>query len=174
MFSEQFDLAIGPGPRVYFDLDLVIKSNIDDIVNHNNGTLTLIHAVWREEHDRSLPNFHHMFNSSCMTWESPNTRALWEHLMQDPEMFMTKYSWGMDSFLSYESPKIPYDIQYFPPLKFYSFLYGVNFKENFKYDPDGSYKPSKFTMIADSIPIVLLNGPTQPEDYKHFRRFYED
>lgn len=174
MFSEHFDRVIPEGPRVYFDLDLIIKTNIDDIVNYNNEELTLIHAEWRKEHPIGPPIWHHRFNSSCITWRSPNTRCLWEHLQKDPESFMMKYHWGMDSFMFYEHIKAGTKIHYFPTRKFYSYLYGVNTEEHFEKDPGrGAYRESLFRDIVKNIPIVLLNGPTDKSHYESFREFYE-
>jgi len=68
LFSQYVDQYLTNGDRVFFDLDIVIKSNIDDIVTNNQGDLTLIHSVWRKEYRRGFPIWHHMFNSSCMTW----------------------------------------------------------------------------------------------------------
>lgn len=173
MFSEEFDKLVPEGARVYFDLDLIIKSNIDDIVNDNKGELTLIRPKWRLEHERGPPIWHHMFNSSCMTWTSPNTRCLWEHLQKDPEMFMTKYYWGMDSFMSYEHINAGTKIHYFQDRKFYSYLWGVDSEEHFAKDPEeGSYRESVFKYITDDVPIILLNGPTEQGQYDQFSRFY--
>jgi hypothetical protein len=175
MFSEEFDRAIPQGPRVYFDLDLIIKSNIDDIVNNNKGELTLIRPDWRLEHQKGPPIWHHMFNSSCMTWTSPNTRCLWEHLQKDPEMFMVKYYWGMDSYMSYEHAPAGTNIHYFPALKFYSYLYGLDIALQYERDPiEGAWAPDRFKHITDNIPIVLLNGPTTSREYARFKEFYED
>jgi hypothetical protein len=175
LFSEKFDRVIPEGPRVYFDLDLIIKSNIDDIVNDNKGELTLIRPVWRSEHRRGPPIWHHMFNSSCMTWTSPNTRCLWEHLQKDPEMFMAKYYWGMDSYMSYEHQSAGTNIHYFPALKFYSYLYGLDINVQLQCDPiEGAWAPSRFKHITDNIPFILLNGPTTVRDYQKFKQFYED
>ena len=174
MFSEHFDKQLPPGQRVFFDLDLIIKMNIDHVVTYQKGDLTLIDAQWREKHPHGYPSFHHPFNSSCMTWSSPNTRSIWNHVSEDPEKFMAKYYWGMDSFMFYEKDNINVDIQYFPHRQFYSFMYGVDFEENHIHDPiHNGYRPSKFVDIVKKIPVVLFNGPTKPEDYlKMFDEFY--
>ena len=174
LFSEQVDKQLPEGPRVFFDLDLVIKSNIDDVISYNKGHLSVIDAEWRKKYDYGFPTFHHPFNSSCMTWQSPQTRPLWDHLMSDPEMFMNKYHWGMDSFMFYEKDKISVEIGYFPHRRFYSYLYGVDNAENKIHDPvSEGYRPSKFIDIVKSIPVVLLNGPTTHEDYMRvFKRHY--
>lgn len=174
LFSEWMDTQLPSGPRVYFDLDLIIKQNVDDIVSFNKKHLSVIYAAWRKEHRRGFPIFHHPFNSSCMTWQTPHTRPIWEHLITDPEFFMNKYHWGMDSFLSYEKENIGVQIEHFPERKFYSFLYGVDHFENTVFEPQThAYRPSKFVEVIKKIPIVLLNGPTTIEDYnKEYKRHY--
>lgn len=174
MFSPSFDEQLMPGKRLYFDIDLVIKFNIDDVIASASGDLTLIDAVWREKFPPGFPIWHHPFNSSCMIWDtSPKTTSIWNHLLQDPEMFMCKYYWGMDSFLFYEKEQIGIDIQYFPVRKFYSHLYGVDFSENAIHEPiTKGYRPSKFVDVIQKIPVVLLNGPTTKKDYESYKQFY--
>lgn len=173
LFSEQINRQLPPGNRIYFDLDLVIKKNIDDIVLYRRGDLTLIDAEWRVKFDYGFPVFHHPFNSSCMTWSDNSPQKIWEHVEKDPEFFMTKYRWGMDSFMFYEHNNAGVEIQYFPSRKFYSFLYGVDTAENAVYDPiELAYRESKLRNITSSIPVVLFNGPTTPSHYYHFFNHY--
>ena len=174
MFSPAFDQHLLPGKRVYFDVDLVIKFNIDDIIESAKGDLTLIDAVWREKFAPGFPVWHHPFNSSCMVWEkSEKTIAIWDHIIKDPEMFMSKYHWGMDSFLFYEKEAIGVDIKYFPARKFYSHMFGIDHSENKIHDPVlGGYRPSKFINVVDKIPVVLLNGPTTKKDYESYKQYY--
>lgn len=174
MFSPWFDQQLLPGKRLYFDIDLIIKFNIDDVIDSATGDLTLIDAVWREKFPPGFPIWHHPFNSSCMVWEtSPKTISIWDHLMCDPEMFMCKYYWGMDSFLYYEKEKIGIDVGYFPIRKFYSHMYGVDFSENVIHEPiTMAYRPSKFIDVVKNIPIVLLNGPTTRDQYEQYKQYY--
>jgi hypothetical protein len=175
LFSKFIDEQLPSCPRIYFDLDIVIKGCIDSILFEQND-LTVIDAEWRPKHPYGFPIFHHPFNSSCMLWQAPRTRAIWEYLMKDPEMFMNKYHWGMDSFMFYEKENINVNIGYFPVRKFYSFLYGVDYEENVLYDPVAKgYRPSKFVEIANTIPVVLLNGPTTIDDYQRvYQKHYAD
>ena len=151
MFCEWFDNQLPDCTRVYFDLDIVIKDNIDHVLECDNKDLTLIDAEWREKHSWGFPMFHHHFNSSCMVWQTPNTRAIWDHFIKDPEFFMNKYRWGMDSFLFYEYKNAGVTINTFPSRLFYSFMYGVDFMENILHDPEiQGYRPSKFVHIVNS------------------------
>ena len=181
LFSNHVNNAIPTGQRVFFDLDLIIKGNIDHIVTFNNGDLTLIDAVWRPRfphpsYPEGFPIFHHPFNSSCMTWKNDNVLKIWNHVCTDPEFFQTKYHWGMDAFMYYEKETIGVNIGYFQPRLFYSFMYGVDCAENFLHDPEyEGYRPSKWAHITKKIPVVLFNGPTKPEDYlRMFKNHYGD
>lgn len=175
LFSPEFNSLIPDGERLYFDLDVVIKKNIDDIAIFKKGDLTLIDAEWRFKHEYGFPVFHHPFNSSCMTWSDNTPQKLWEHVKKDPEFFMTKYRWGMDSFLFYEKQNAGVNIEHFPSRKFYSYIFGVDITENSLYDPtEFSYRESKLRHITDHIPVILLNGPTTPEQYTYvFNKHYK-
>lgn len=181
LFSKHINNILPPGQRVFFDLDVVIKGNIDHIVNFNNGDMTLIDAVWRPRFPdprfpEGFPIFHHPFNSSCMTWRNHDVKKLWDHVCKDPEFFQTKYHWGMDSFMYYEKEQAGVNIGYFPPRQFYSFMYGVDYSENFLHDPElEGYRPSMWKEVTKKIPVVLFNGPTRPESYERtFKKFYGD
>ncbi len=175
LFSKEINDLLPDGDRVYFDLDLVIKKNIDDIVTFKQGDLTLIDAEWRGKRDLGFPVFHHTFNSSCMTWSGNSPQKIWEFVNKDIEFFITKYRWGMDSFLFYEKQNINVDITHFLPRKFYSYLYGVDIAENLLIDPIKlSYYQSKLRHIAENIPVVLFNGPTTPKQYTDiFNKYYK-
>lgn len=176
LFSREFDKQIPPGPRVFFDLDLIIKTNVDHIVTNNKNDITLIRAEWRPEDPRDTMDFCHMFNSSCMTWNT-NKRTLnvWEHYIQDPERYTFLYEMGMDPFLSYEQNNIGVRINFFPRYTFYSHLSGVSFNDNLEKSGDGDiYIEADHRDVIELIPIVLLNGPTTHDQYESFSKFYED
>jgi len=176
LFSKQVNDQLPRGDRIFFDLDIVIKHDINDIATFNHNELTLIEAEWRQKWDYGFPVFHHPFNSSCMTWQENKPQKIWEFVSKDPESYMNKYRWGMDSFLFYEKENINVNIGYFPTRKFYSFLYGVDFEENALYDPvQKAYRESKFVETVKKIPVILFNGPTLPEHYiHHFQKYYAD
>lgn len=175
LFSEYVDSYLTDGDRLYLDLDMVIKDNIDHVVNNNVGELTLIRSSWRKEHRRGFPIWNHMFNSSCMTWRSPHTRPLWEHFIKDVEFYTMKYHWGMDCFLSYEKENAGVNIHFFPERIFYSFLYGIDYEEEkWSHETFGTSFTIIYPRSTDSIPIVLFNGNTKPHHYERFKQYYED
>jgi len=174
LFSRFVDQYLTDGPRLYFDVDLIIKRNINFLLHCNKKELTLIRASWKKEYKRGLPIFHHMFNSSCMLWEAPYTRNIWEHFIKDPELYTLIYHWGMDSFLSYEHEKIKSKIHFFPERIFMSLQYGgIDFHEQQyylnKYNKNfGSMHPH----IKNNISIVLLNGDDTENQYPNFKIYY--
>ena len=176
LFSSYIDYYLCEGPRVFFDLDLLIRKNIDHIVNDNKGELTLIRSTWREEYERGFPIFHHMFNSSCMTWKAPHTRKIWEHFIRDPEHFTCRYHWGMDAFLSYEKENIDANIHFFPEREFVSFLGGgVDFFEQKYYEK--RYKRNHISIrpeVIENASVMLLNNDSTQLHYKHYQKFYVD
>lgn len=176
LFSDEIENYLPQNPRVYFDLDLIVKSNIDDILNNHTHNLTLIDAEWRRKHDYGFPTFHHPYNSSCMRWNKGEMQSIWRLFIQNPEYYMNKYHWGMDSFMFYEHKNAGVKIGYFPHRKFYSFLYGVDYAENIIHDPIlHGYKPSRFVDVVDKIPVVLLNGPVNNTEYlKMYKKIYGD
>lgn len=176
LFSPEVDYHLCDGPRVYFDLDLLIRKNIDHIVNNNRGDLSLIRSAWRKEHKRGLPMLHHMFNSSCMTWKSPHTRKIWDHFIKDPEYFTIKYHWGMDSFLSYEQENMGIDIHFFPEREFMSLIHGgVDYHEQDYYMRHYQMNHVKARPeIFEKVSIMLLNGDVTQIHYKHHKQFYLD
>ena len=114
----------------------------------------------------------HMFNSSCMTWESSHTYKIWDYYKQNTDLFTVKYHLGMDSFLSYEKEAMDLPIHHFPKYTFYSFLWGVDYNDNFKKSDCEDYIEADHKDVIDKIPVVLLNGPTTLEDYQQFKQYY--
>lgn len=182
IFSKDFNQQIPPGPRVFFDLDLVIKSNIDHIVNNNQKHITLIFGAWfapfdllRHSNIKLTSHFYHNFNSSCMTWESDYTENVWEHFLSNMDVFRYKYWSGMDSFLYWERQNFNTPVYTFPKNTFYSFYYGVDYFKNKQLCKSEKFDPKMFKHITEKIPVILFNGPTTYNQYKqNFNEFYSD
>lgn len=189
LFSKEVDQYLDPGLRLYFDVDLIIKHNIDHLLSCDTDGLTLIRASWREElpQGKYCPDcfnkiqgysHHHQLNSSCMIWESPNTRCIWEHFIKNSDYFTLAFPLGMDSFLNYETTNAGSKIAFFPERSFWSHDYGVDHYERkaiLRKNKHASYFAfeEQNRSAVDRIPIVLLNGPNTAQIYKHYREFYE-
>jgi len=172
LFSKEFDSQIPPGPRIFFDLDLIIKTNIDHVVSYNKGHISLIYSYWRHDYKRGDEKMWHMFNSSCMTWQPGYIHDIWDYYEYNIDMFTLRYHLGMDSFLSYEQKNIGCSIDFFPKHTFYSFLWGVDYDDNFRKSDCEDYIEKDHKDVTDVIPIVLLNGPTTFDDYQQFKQYY--
>lgn len=179
LFSEYVDSFLDGEKRVFFDLDIIIRENIDHIVETHNRDLTIIHAKWRDYSRQYFPFFEHPYNSSCLIWmPTAASRRVWEYFSKDPEAFMTKHHGGMDFFLYYEYKNMRIAIEYFPPMMFYSLKAGVDIEMNAAYDPYNpkfkGYSPTRMEHITKKIPVVLLNGNTTEADYRSFSQYYSD
>ena len=76
------------GQNLYFDLDLVIKGPVPDLLRSD---FTLLHAWWRAPEHTPL-------NSSVISWHGDQSH-IYDKFMKDPEYYMLKYNRGIDQFL---------------------------------------------------------------------------
>lgn len=145
----------------FFDLDVVIKTNIDRLFDKPTPNLRVISSNWKEfiPTDIGWPLYDHKINSSCMLWKPSAEHRIWDKFSSNPSFFMRKYHRGMDAYLSYEHNIIgglPEDM-------FYSFLYGIDLKHKRSY-PTHQYELE----VIKKTPIALFNGPTTDQDVEDF------
>jgi hypothetical protein len=163
LLSDEFALKINNNPTFFFDLDIVIKKNIDGFINRSKETSTFktINAVWKSLRRKDIepPYLDHTINSSCMFWIPGTTNHLWSSFIENKQAFLKKYWRGMDGFLFYEH-KIRGGL---PEDCFYSFLYDIDRKVKRIMS-----SPEEYEVYKDSVPIVLFNGPTTQEDIDDF------
>ena len=76
------------GQNLYFDLDLVIKGPVPDLLRSD---FTLLHAWWRAPEHTPL-------NSSVISWHGDQSH-IYSKFKEDPEYYMLKYNRGIDQFL---------------------------------------------------------------------------
>jgi hypothetical protein len=171
LLSSDMSRVIDDEPRLYFDLDIVIKHNIDKLLEFKSNTLAVIKCVWKDTHFNNMgyPNFDHDINSSCMMWEKGKAEHIWDHFYRDPEFFMMKYKNGMDPYLYYEH-KQRGDL---PKVFFHSYLYGADLeKTEWARDKNGDIQAHLIEHIVEPIPITLFNSGYE---YIHrYAKYYED
>ena len=100
------------GKNVYFDLDTIIQSNIDEILEYAPKSIDMVKRTWGKETDL-ISN-----NSSIMIWESNTQSHVWEHFSKDKEKHINFYS-GIDTFFDHE---LSFD--FLPEHWAYSFVWG--------------------------------------------------
>lgn len=145
----------------FFDLDIVIKSNIDVLFDKTYSKPHVISSSWKEFifTDIGWPLFDHKINSSCILWKFPDAHYVWDHFIKAPQLYMSRYHRGMDAYLAYEHNIIGG----LPEQLFYSYLYGISLKEKRVY-PTIEHELN----VMKKTPIVLFNGPTNDADVERF------
>ena len=96
LFSGDFPVQ---GKCLYFDLDMDVKSNLDEYLNWNG--LSIIDAYWKQEVYMAKHAYDVRINSSIMTWTAQEQNHVWEHFLKNKDYFMRKYA-GIDRFLVHE------------------------------------------------------------------------
>lgn len=165
LLSNEFTQLVGnTNTCLFFDLDIVFKSNIDELVDAAHcydGSVRVINAVWKkyERKDVGPPRYDHNINSSCIAWKPGKNDHIWQRFANNKRHFQNIYARGMDCFLAYEF-KIQGGL---PEHLFYSYLHGVDRKIYRMAASTEDYHTERM-----KIPIVLFNGPTFPEDIEEF------
>lgn len=148
------------GHCVYFDVDIVLRNNIDNIITlPSAGKLKTIQTYWRPA---NLPKHHlsvdasfeemyyvrkqpHNLNSSVMIWDTNSQLPIWNDLLRDKEAILTEFFIGMDSFLYYRYDAL---IDVFEKNEIGSYLYGTDF----------DYENDVVIRNTGDVPVLLLNG----------------
>ena len=111
------------GRCLFFDLDIIIQNNIDDIALYKHDGLCKIFAHWKSENVFVNNYFLDMRNnSSCLTWEADSLDFIWEHFCADIDHYLFKYK-GIDRFIYWEE-NLNSHVTTFPKEWFYSRVQG--------------------------------------------------
>jgi hypothetical protein len=131
----------------YFDLDVIIQNNIDDILNYDKR-LTLIKAWWKKSEV-----WKNTFNSSVLSIDTNRDAYVWERFIENTDYHMCK-NIGDDDFLFNN-----FEFDHYQQSWFYSRVYGEE-KTKTRY-----YKPEK--------KICLLNSMKKFYPKEYYRLFVE-
>jgi hypothetical protein len=131
----------------YFDLDVIIQNNIDDILNYDKR-LTLIKAWWKKSEV-----WKNTFNSSVLSIDTNRDAYVWERFIENTDYHMCK-NIGDDDFLFNN-----FEFDHYQQSWFYSRVYGEE-KTKTRY-----YKPEK--------KICLLNSMKKFYSKEYYRLFVE-
>lgn len=158
---------------IYFDLDVVIKQNIDCLFDPWLDDLRVIHTSWKDNYhiDVGYPHFIHSINTSCMTWSAFHVNDYWQEFIDGKEFFLELYT-GMDQYLYFTKR-----VRGLLPNKFHSFLYGFSAELKPKYrDTDtGIFIIRDDDNPLDLFPVCLFNGKTTIDDYMlYYNKYYAD
>lgn len=159
------------GRCVYFDVDIILKENMDPFITSDlNGTLRTVFTFWKEKdpqwlrgEDPMLDYFfskcYHRLNSSIMVWDADSTEVhnIWDEYYANPEYFMVKYPFGMDAYLANEQMR---RLSFFPRGIVCSHLYG-------RYE-DAAREDWRDTDVT----FILLNGSHNTNTYALYTRYF--
>jgi hypothetical protein len=171
LFSPYISSVLNDEKRIFFDLDIVIKHNIDSLFEKKYDNLAVIKAVWKDSHYKNLghPHYDHNINSSCMIWEKGKAEYIWEHFFKNPDYYMTKYKNGMDPYLYYEQNQRG-DL---PKEMFHSFRFGADLEKiQWARNKNGRIDGNLIQDFVEPIPITLFNSAHQ--EIVRYRKYYED
>jgi hypothetical protein len=182
LFSDYVSNFLKFDNCVFFDLDLIIKHNIDNIVTIQSNDITVIHAQWRNSKHfkkaEGFPNFFHTYNSSCITWKKGVPEHIWSFYKNDIERFQIQYHVGMDAFLFYEMRERGY-VDTFPLGLFHTFMFKFDVRLRITDQNKTKEQYNQLLEFNNSLtskfPVLLLNGPTTNQDYEALsNHFYVD
>ena len=170
------------GTCLYFDIDVVIQNNIDNIFDYLSDNLTMIKAYWKGEDcitDGSSPKFKERWdmycNSSTLLWTAGKTSHIWDRFWSDPEYYVMKYK-GIDRFIFHEG----FNPDFFPEGLMYSRLCGIS-EENVGHaqkvrnrikSKDLPYDELDLFYKEDAL-VCMFNGPTEDWMYNGFESHYQ-
>ena len=153
-----FQKGMFEGTCLFFDLDVVIQNNIDELIDYlDRECLTKVKCYWKDESKtrygivhRDLKSSYDMTNnSSVMLWEGNALADIWNHFIEDPEYYMLKYR-GIDRFIYHEG----FRTKGFPRGKIYSRLFGFDLDNGGPRIVNGKYDLYQ----DDSYMICIFNG----------------
>lgn len=100
-----FQDGMPDGINTYFDLDVVIQSNIDCLKHFVKGKLELIDQSFIDAdislEDQPFPSIVTYYNSSIMCWETGVFTDVYHKLISDFKVYESVYI-GLDRFFTYE------------------------------------------------------------------------
>jgi hypothetical protein len=141
------------GKNVFFDLDLIIQKNIDDVLNYEPKQVSFVPRSWCNE---GIPN-----NSSIIIWKDDQAEHIWDYFEADIDFTLWSYT-GIDGFLSYEN--VPFDL--LPEEWCYTYAYG-NTRDRLPFV--GQYMPEYRICLMNGIYKHLVSGhPNNPYKRKEY------
>lgn len=161
------------GTCLYFDLDVIIQDNIDDLLQYNDK-LTGVYTYWDDvytgkDYPYATLKYKTPFNSSVMVWKAEDYYWIWDKFQEDVDWNIIKY-FGDDKFLGNEVE----NKQTFPREWIYSRLYGQDSLD----EPNEVLKLyagySEGVYNYPECMICLFNGPTMKAHYKGFEKYWND
>ena len=138
MFSKELPLD---GTILYFDLDLIIFRNIDNLWQYDPGKFCII-----QDFNRCRVKDWQLCNSSVMRWEKGMLHNLWEMYEQDPRKIWERNHGDQDFITAKEGKNAT--------------RWPVNWIRSYKWELMGK----KTTLLRQGKKFMYQKPPTIPDD----------
>ena len=142
------------GRYLFFDLDVIIQDNIEEIANYKNEKVCFVEKVWVPNQIKECRN-----NSSLMLWETGMVEHIWDYFEMDINKFVKVHE-GIDTYIYFQG--IPYET--FDGDWFYSYVCGDRFDN--VYNEIRRYK-NTLEKYREGYKVCLFNQVKRFEKLKY-------
>ena len=151
MFSNEFPLK---GTILYFDLDIIIFNNVDNLLTHNPGKFHII----RDFNRCRIKDWKHS-NSSVMRWEAGTMNYLYEEFKQNSTQIMSRNHGDQDWIMK----RATSDINWFPDDWIRSYKWEmIGFKDTKMLTKDGKKFFRRPPQVLPKNNVAVFHGEPKP------------
>ena len=141
-------------PTLYFDLDIIIFNNVDNLLTHNPGKFHII----RDFNRCRIKDWKHS-NSSVMRWEAGTMNYLYEEFKQNSTQIMSRNHGDQDWIMK----RATSDINWFPDDWIRSYKWEmIGFKDTKMLTKDGKKFFRRPPQVLPENNVAVFHGEPKP------------
>jgi hypothetical protein len=150
MFNKDFPLT---GNVLFFDLDVIVFRNIDNLFNYNEGKFMII----RDFNRCRIPDWK-LSNSSVMRWQPGKLNYLWDEFVSNPGAVMQQNHGDQDWITKRASS----DINHWPDDWIRSYKWEMIGLKDTKIRKGKKYVFTKPADLKESTNVAVFHGEPKP------------
>jgi hypothetical protein len=150
MFAPEMPLK---GNILFFDLDVVIFNNIDNLFTHDPGKFMII-----QDFNRCRVKDWKLSNSSCMRWEAGTMDYLWNEFKAKPSVVLQQNHGDQD----WITKRAKDDINWWPTQWIRSYKWEM-ITDNKLLSKDGKWFFQSPTKVEPGNNVAVFHGKPNPE-----------